>query len=76
MFTKNDLITEDGWSSYTFKTGLRSDAFKQYLRDRGIYFEPSQDGEYTHFEVKNADEAVDRRANEIVRQLKDSPADD
>ncbi len=80
-----DILTEDewvrkmikdGWSSYTFKTGLRSDAFKQYLRDRGIYFEASQDGEYTHFKVKNANEAVDRRANEIVRQLKDSFIED
>lgn len=60
----------NSWSSYTFKTGLRSDAFKQYLRDRGFYFEPSQDGEYTHFEVKNADEAVDRRAIEITRTFK------
>ena len=69
-------MIKDGWSAYTFKTGLRSDAFKQYLRDRGIYFESSQDGEYTHFEVKNADEAVDRRANEIARQLKDSITED
>ena len=78
MFTAytTDSLTEDGWSSYTFKTGRRSDAFKQYLRDRSIYFEASQDREYTHFEVKNADKAVDRRANEIIRQLKDSLTED
>lgn len=64
-YTVNPRIG-DNWSAYTFKTGIRSDAFKQYLRDRGIYFEPSQDGEYIHFEVKNADESVDRRAEEIV----------
>lgn len=59
-------------SIYSFKKGIREKAFKQYLRDRGIKFEPSEDGDRIVFVVFDADEAVDRRANEIVRTLKDS----
>lgn len=50
----------DNWKGYDVKRGDFSEAFKQYLRDRGLYFEPSSDGSWVHFEVKNADEAVDR----------------
>ncbi len=59
-------------SVYALKQGQRADAFKQYLRDRGLYFEPSQDGRYVVFVVFNADEAVDRRAIEITRTLRES----
>ena len=48
------------FKGYDVKRGDFSEAFKQYLRDRGLYFEPSSDGSWVHFEVKNADEAVDR----------------
>lgn len=72
----NKHILKDSWSSYRFKTGPQSDEFKRYLRSRRIYFEPSQDGAYTHFEVKNADEEVDRKANEIVKQIKDALTED
>lgn len=62
MFTKN-------YERYTLKTGGRSDAFKQYLRDRDIYFEPSQNGNYTEFVVFNADESVDRRVIDIIKWI-------
>lgn len=47
------------WKGYDVKRGDFSEAFKQYLRDRGLYFEPSADGSWVHFEVKNADDAVE-----------------
>lgn len=72
----NKHILKDSWSAYRFKTGPQSDEFKRYLRSRRIYFEPSQDGAYTHFEVKNADEEVDRKANEIAKQIKDTLTED
>lgn len=50
----------DSWKGYDIERGYFSEAFKQYLRDRGLYFEPSADGSWVHFEVKNADDAVDR----------------
>lgn len=66
-----ERLDDASTSVYTFKQGQRADAFKQYLRDRGLYFEPSQDGRYVVFVVFNADEAVDRRAIEITRTLRD-----
>ena len=62
MLTKN-------YERYTLKTGGRSDAFKQYLYDRGLKFEPSQNGDYTEFVVFDADESVDRRVIDIVKWI-------
>jgi len=57
------------YERYTLKTGGRSDAFKQYLRDRGLKFEPSQNGNYIEFVVFNADEGVDRRVVDIIKWI-------
>lgn len=54
------------WSGYTIKRGIKSEEFKKYLRARGIYFEPSSDGEYIHFEVLNSDEYVDSYVKKLV----------
>ena len=60
------------WKGYNVQRGKLSDAFKQYLRDRGLYFEPSENGTYIHFEVKNADESVDRFLKTIDSIIHDS----
>lgn len=73
MRTKNRF--KDSWESYTLPKGRCADEFKQYLRDRGIYFEPSSDGAYVHFEVKDADESCDLEVRAIKRgctKFKDS----
>lgn len=57
--------------SYEFKTGEHSDAFKQYLRDRGIAFEPSSNGNMTHFELFNDDDAI-ARFSEAIRTGKNT----
>ncbi len=62
MLTKN-------YERYTLKTGRRSDAFKQYLCDRGLNFEPSQNGDYTEYVVFNADESVDRRVMDLIKNI-------
>lgn len=53
-------LVEDSetWGSYNLRRGKPAQDFKQYLRDRGLYFEPSENGEFIHFEVKNPDEDV------------------
>ena len=60
------------WKGYNVQRGKLSDAFKQYLRDRGLYFEPSENGTYIHFEVKDADESVDRFLKTIDSIIHDS----
>ncbi len=75
--SKNEEIVKDSeYERYTLKTGRRSDAFKQYLRDRGLKFEPSQNGNYTEFVVFNADESVDRRVDQIIKTVSDSTVTD
>ena len=56
---------EEKWTGYDLLRGPASKEFKSYLRDRGFYYEPSENGRYVHFEVKNADKYVDQRAEDI-----------
>jgi hypothetical protein len=63
------------WKGYDMLKGSPSEDFKQYLRDRNLYFEPSSNGDLIHFEVKNADEYVDLEVKSIKKHysnLKDS----
>ena len=63
------------WKGYNLLKGSPSEDFKQYLRDRGLFFEPSSNGNMIHFEVKNTDEDVDLEVEAIKRHynsLKDS----
>lgn len=65
-----DKLTNDSKDIYKGYDLIRGDAskeFKNYLRDRGLYFEPSDNGDFVHFEVKNADEYVDQRVEDIRR---------
>lgn len=61
----NLVQDEEKWTGFDLKRGPASKEFKSYLRDRGFYFEPSENGDYVHFEVKNADEWVIQRAGDI-----------
>ena len=55
----------EDWAGFDLLRGPASKDFKQYLRDRGLYFEPSSNGDYVHFEVKNADEDVYKQVDAI-----------
>lgn len=61
---------KDSWKGYDLPRGNCSNDFKQYLRDRGMYFEPSSNGSYIHFEVKNADESCDLEVKAILKHYK------
>ena len=62
-----DKLIKDSneWTGFDLYRGNPSKDFKQYLRDRGLYFEPSSNGDYVHFEVKNADEDVHKQVEAI-----------
>lgn len=55
---KENIKDSEHWGGYNLRRGKPAQDFKQYLRDRGMYFEPSENGEFIHFEVKNPDEDV------------------
>lgn len=59
-------LADSAWSGYNLVKGKPAQDFKQYLRDRGMEFEPSENGEFVHFEVKNADEDVDKEIKAII----------
>ena len=61
----NFLKDSEEWAGFDLLRGPASKDFKQYLRDRGLYFEPSSNGDYVHFEVKNADEDVYKQVDAI-----------
>lgn len=65
-------VKDNNYARYTLKTGARADAFKQYLRDRGIKFEPSENGEYTEFVVFKNEDAIDRRVEDIIKTIRDN----
>lgn len=67
IIKKGQIIkdSDDKWTGYDLLRGPASKEFKSYLRDRGFYFEPSENGRYVHFEVKNADKFVGQRAEDI-----------
>ena len=56
----------DNWKGYNLRKGRPAEDFKIYLRDRGLYFEPSENGGFIHFEVENADDDVDKEVKAIV----------
>lgn len=56
---------QEGYMGIDLLRGIQSKEFKEYLRDRGLYFEPSDNGDYVHFEVKGADKFVKQRAEDI-----------
>ena len=76
IYLNEDSIKDkEEWTGFDLLRGPASKEFKAYLRDRGFYFEPSENGDYVHFEVKNADEYVIQRADDIRKhwaQFKDS----
>lgn len=47
------------YKGYDIRKGKDAESFKEYLRTRNIYFEPSENGNRIHFEVENPDEYVD-----------------
>ena len=47
------------YKGYEIRKGDKAEAFKKYLRTRNFYFEPSENGNFVHFEVENPDEYVD-----------------
>lgn len=62
----NKFKVEDSeWRGYNLRRGRPAQDFKQYLRDRGFEFEPSENGEFIHFEVKNPDEDVAKEIRAI-----------
>lgn len=61
------LDSKDTWLGIDLIRGEQSKEFKEYLRDRGLYFEPSSNGDFIHFEIKNGDEFVKQRADDIRR---------
>lgn len=66
-------LTEDAetkWGGYNIRKGKPAQDFKQYLRDRGRYFEPSENGDFVHFEVKNPDEDVIKEIRAINEHYK------
>lgn len=72
---EDSIKNKEKWTGFDLLRGPASKEFKAYLRDRGFYFEPSENGDYVHFEVKNADEYVIQRAEDIRKhwaQFKDS----
>ena len=62
---KNPITDSEEWKGYNLLKGKPADDFKQYLRDRGLYFEPSENGKFIHFEVKHADEDVEKEIRAI-----------
>ena len=58
-------IEDSEWKGYNLRRGRPAQDFKQYLRDRGFEFEPSENGEFIHFEVKNPDEDVAKEIRAI-----------
>ena len=65
------------WRGFNIRKGRPAEDFKQYLRDRGMEFEPSENGIFVHFEVKNPDEDVEKEIQAIINHymevgLKDS----
>ena len=60
------------WKGYNIRRGDKSEAFKKYLRTRNFYFEPSEDGNFIHFEVENPDEYVDGYIENMEKVGKDS----
>jgi hypothetical protein len=61
------LDSKDTWLGIDLIRGEQSKEFKEYLKDRGLYFEPSSNGDFIHFEIKNGDEFVKQRADDIRR---------
>lgn len=70
MKIKIRLKAQDSRDVFRLAKGRQSDAFKQYLRDRGKEFEPSEDGNEVVFVVFKSDEAVTRRVNGILKDIK------
>jgi len=73
VYTKYDkpmkgvnFVEDSEWRGFNLKKGRPAEDFKQYLRDRGFEFEPSENGKYIHFEVKNPDEDVEKEIEAIV----------
>ncbi len=65
-----EALKGDGkWKGVSLKMGPESDAFKQYLRDTGVAFEPSQDGDYIHFEVLVKDKEQEDNVNDYLDSL-------
>lgn len=60
------------YKGYDIRRGDKSEAFKKYLRTRNFYFEPSEDGNFIHFEVENPDEYVDGYIENMEKSGKDS----
>lgn len=58
------------WKGYDVKRGDFSEAFKKYLRTRGLYFEPSADGSWVHFEIKDPDKDVDQFLEDYENRVK------
>lgn len=71
--TTNDSVN---WRGYNIIKGKPAEDFKQYLRDRGLYFEPSENGRFVHFEVKNADEDVEKEIRAINKHYSETSIDD
>lgn len=46
------------YKGFNIRRGDKAEAFKKYLRTRNFYFEPSEDGDFIHFEVENPDDYV------------------
>jgi hypothetical protein len=65
-------LTEDSdnWFGCNIRKGKPAEDFKQYLRDRGLLYEPSENGEFIHFEIRKADEDVKNQIKAIVEHYK------
>ena len=69
---KQDITENTKQAIYDLRKGEQAEDFKKYLRDRGLYFEPSENGNHVTFVVNGADEFVDQRAQDIVNPHKDT----
>ena len=68
-----DVFIKDKFKGYDIPKGTYSDHFKTYLRDRGFYFEASENGIFIHFEVKNPDEDVDKEVDAMRNHERRNP---
>ena len=70
-----EAITEDySWHSIDLKKD-KAEELKQFLRDNEIYFEPSSNGDYVHFEIKidtdDVKDMIDKFLNEGLKEAKE-----
>lgn len=62
---EGEKLTEDSSKGFDLKRGPASRDFRTYLKDRGLHFEQIPNGDFVHFDVEDADEAVTLKCKDI-----------